>query len=158
MEFTQPLLQLFMREKTTHSSQWLSLHMDKYHCWSIFFGPLLFSIFINDLSEELSTNAKLFADNTSLLSAINDLSEGLSTNAKLFADNTSLFFSIHNSHTCAKDLSKHYDMIQNWAFQWEINFNADPTKQAGKSIFSRKTKKLSHVPLVSNNTNVNQSN
>ena len=134
MEFTQPLLQLFMREKTTHSSQWLSLHMDKYHCWSIFFGPLLFSIFINDLSE------------------------GLSTNAKLFADNTSLFFSIHNSHTCAKDLSKHYDMIQNWAFQWEINFNADPTKQAGKSIFSRKTKKLSHVPLVFNNTNVNQSN
>ena len=103
MEFTQALLQLFMREKTTHSSQWLSLHMDKYHCWSIFFGPLLFSIFINDLSEELSTNAKLFADNTSLLSAINDLSEGLSTNAKLFADNTSLFFSIHNSHTCAKD-------------------------------------------------------
>ena len=170
MEFTQPLVQLFMREKTTHSSQWLSLHMDKYHCWSIFFGPLLFSIFINDLSEELftnaklfadntsllsaindlfegsstnaklfsdntsllsvindlseglSTNAKLFADNTSLLSVINDLSEGLSTNAKLFADNASLFFSIHNSHTCAKDLNKHYDMIQNWAFQWEINF------------------------------------
>ena len=49
-------------------------------------------------------------------------------------------------------------MIQNWAFQWEINFNADPTKQAGKSIFSRKTKKLSQVPLDFNNADVTQSN
>ena len=138
--------------------------MDKYHCWSTYiFGPLLFSIFKNDLSESFSTNAKLFADNTSLLSIINDLSEGLSTNAtlfadntsllsvindlpegpstiaKLFADNTPLFSGIHNSHTFANDLNKDLDMIHNWTFQWEINFNTDPTKQAGKSIFSRKT-------------------
>ena len=35
-------------------------------------GPLLFLIYINDLSEELSTNAKLFADHASLFFVVND--------------------------------------------------------------------------------------
>ena len=35
-------------------------------------GPLLFLIYINDLSEGLSSNAKLFADDTSLFSVIHD--------------------------------------------------------------------------------------
>ena len=48
-------------------------------------------------------------------------------------------------------------MIHNWAFQWKSNFNPDPTKQAQEVIFSRKTKKLPHPPLVFNNTNVTQS-
>ena len=41
----------------------------------------------------------------------NDLSEGLSTNAKLFADNTSLFSVIHNSQTSANDLNKDLEMV-----------------------------------------------
>ena len=48
-------------------------------------------------------------------------------------------------------------MIHNWAFQWKMNFNPDPTKQAQEVIFIRKTKKLPHPPLVFNNTNVTQS-
>ena len=48
-------------------------------------------------------------------------------------------------------------MIHNWAFQWKMNFNSDATKQAQEVIFSRKTKKLPHPPLVFNNTNVTQS-
>ena len=39
----------------------------------------------------------------------------------------------------------------------EIEFNPDPTKQAQEVIFSRKTKKLPHLPLVFNNTNVTKS-
>ena len=35
-------------------------------------GPLLFLIYINDLSEGLPSNAKLFADDTSLFSVIHD--------------------------------------------------------------------------------------
>ena len=38
-----------------------------------------------------------------------------------------------------------------------MNFNPDGTKQAQEVIFSRKTKKLPHPPLVFNNTNVTQS-
>ena len=36
-------------------------------------GPLLFFIYINDLAESLSSNAKLFADDTSLFSVIRDI-------------------------------------------------------------------------------------
>ena len=36
-------------------------------------GPLLFLIYINDLAENLSSNPKLFADDTSLFSAVRDL-------------------------------------------------------------------------------------
>ena len=88
---------------------------------------------------------------------INDLSEGLSTNATLFANNTSLFSVIHDSQASANVLNKGLELIHNWAFQWKINFNPDPTKQAQEVIFSRKTKKLPHPPLVFNKTNVTQS-
>ena len=33
-------------------------------------GPLLFSIYINDLSENLASNPKLFPDDTSLFSLV----------------------------------------------------------------------------------------
>ena len=36
-------------------------------------GPLLFLIYINDLAENLSSNPKLFADDTSLFSEVDDL-------------------------------------------------------------------------------------
>ena len=36
-------------------------------------GPLLFLIYINDLSSGVSSNCKLFADNASLLSVVNDI-------------------------------------------------------------------------------------
>ena len=41
-------------------------------------GPLLFLIYINDLSDNLSSNVKLFSEDTSLFSVIHDinLSEG----------------------------------------------------------------------------------
>ena len=40
--------------------------------WGFILGPLLFLVYINDLTEGLSTNAKLFADDTSLLSVSHD--------------------------------------------------------------------------------------
>ena len=88
---------------------------------------------------------------------INDLTEGLTTNVKLFADDTSLFSVVHDTQTSANDLNEGLKIINDWAFQWKMNFNPDPTKQAHEVIFSRKTKEIYHPPLVFNNTNVSQS-
>ena len=43
---------------------------------------------------------------SSFLMYINDLTEGLTTNAKLFADDTSLFSVAHDTQTSANDLNK----------------------------------------------------
>ena len=75
----------------------------------------------------------------------------------LSANDTSLFSVIYDSQTSANVLNKASERLQNWAFQWKMNLNPDPTKQAQEVIFSRKIKKLPHLPLVFNNTNVTQS-
>ena len=88
---------------------------------------------------------------------INDLTEGLKTNVKLFADHTSLFSVVHDTQASANDLNKDLEIINNWAFQWKMNFNPDPAKQAHEVIFSRKAKEIYHPPLVFNNNSVSQS-
>ena len=69
-------------------------------------GPLLFLVYINALSGDLSSKAKLFADDTSLFSVTHDI-----TTSKNEVNN---------------DLKK----ISDWAFQWKVSFNPDPSKQA----------------------------
>ena len=69
-------------------------------------GPLLFLIYITDLSGDLSTTGKLFADDMSLFSII------------------------HNANTSGSHLNSDLSKISTWAFQWKISFNPDPSKQA----------------------------
>ena len=86
---------------------------------------------------------------------INDLADGLSSNAKLFADDTSLFSVVHNANTTAKELNNDLVKISRWAYQWKMSFNPDPSKQAQEVIFIKK-KKQYHPPLVFNNNNVSE--
>ena len=67
---------------------------------------------------------------------INDLASGLSSKAKLFADNTSFFNVVHEISTSANELNNDLKKVSNWAFQWKMSFNPDPSKQAQEVIFS----------------------
>ena len=75
------------------------------------------------------------------LTYINDLSDDLSTTAKLFADDTSRFSIVQNANTSASHLNSYLSKISNWAFQWKMSFNPDPSKQAQEVIFTRKIQK-----------------
>ena len=57
---------------------------------------------------------------------INDLSDGLTSNPKLFAGDTSLFSVVQNINSTANDLNSDLIKISNWAFQWKMRFNPDP--------------------------------
>ena len=50
------------------------------------------------------------------------------------------------------DLNK----IRNWANQWKMNSNPDPSKQAQEFIFSRKFQKINHNPVYFNQNSVQQ--
>ena len=60
---------------------------------------------------------------------VNDLTDNLTFNAKLFADDTSLFLVVHNVNT-AKELNDDLKKVNDWDFQRKMSFNPDLTKQA----------------------------
>ena len=60
---------------------------------------------------------------------INDFSDDLTSNPKLFADDTSLFSVVQNINLTTTDLNSDLSKISHWAFQWKMNFNPDPNKQ-----------------------------
>ena len=66
---------------------------------------------------------------------VNDLSEGLSTNVQLFVADKCLFSVIHDRQTSANDLNKDLEMMENWAFQSKMILNLDPTQQVQEVIF-----------------------
>ena len=111
-----------------HVSSWKSINAEVPQVFIL--GPLLFLIYINDLTE------------------------GDTTNAKLFADDASLFSVVYDTQTSANDLNKDLKLINNWAFQWKMNFNPDLNKQAHEVIFSQE---INHLPFVFSKTSVSQS-
>ena len=77
-------------------------------------GPLLFLVYINDIAQVISSDIKIFADDT----FIYRLADSDST-TKLNAD-----------------LAK----ITDWAWQWKFQFNPSLDKQAVEVLFSNKKK------------------
>ena len=55
---------------------------------------------------------------------------------RLFADDTSLFSVVQNMTKSANELNNNLAKISTWVFQWKMNFNPDPNKQAQEVIFS----------------------
>ena len=92
------------KQRFVHNSSWTNVHAGVPQ--GSLLGSLLFLIYINDLSDNLTSCSKSFADDTSLFSVVHDVN----TFAKEFSD----------------DLKK----VNDWAFQWKIGFNPGPSKQA----------------------------
>ena len=69
---------------------------------------------------------------------VNDLSTGLSSNPRFFADYTSLFSVAFDRNTSANELNNDLLKIRSWAYQWKMSFNPDTSKQSQEVIFSRK--------------------
>ena len=100
-----------------------------------------------------------FNSQTATFLNIYDLSENLVSNPKLFADDTSLYSVIFDKGLSAKNLNDDLinNRINNRAFQWKMNLNPDPNKQAQEVLFSRKIQKSSQPSLIFNNNIVTQS-
>ena len=79
-------------------------------------GPFLFLVYINDLSNELKSSAKLFADDTSFFTIVKDKNES------------------------ANILNNDLLLISKWAYNWKMLFNPNPSKPAQEVLFSTKKK------------------
>ena len=89
-------------------------------------GPLLFLIYINDLEGNIKSNIKFFADDTMLFSIVKD------------------------PVISANDLNHDLDIIQQWAYQWKMEFNPNPTRQATEVSFSCRKTSPNHPQLIFN--------
>ena len=86
-------------------------------------GPLLFLVYINDLTDNILCDMRLFADDSSLFTCVKGVD---ATHEKLVND---------------------LETVTSWAYQWKMVFNPDITKQAIEVIFSCKTNKPEHPEL-----------
>ena len=87
-------------------------------------SPLLFLIYINDLERNIKSNIKFFADDTMLFSIVKDPT------------------------ISASDLNHDLNII----YQWKMEFNPDPNKQATAALFSCKKSSPNHPKLIFNGT------
>ena len=85
-----------------------------------------------------------------LLALIFDLSDNISSEAKLIADDTSVFTVVYHAYKLNKDL----EVISKWAQQWKLRFNSDKNKQAIQVIFSQKKDVVIHPSVFFNGSDV----
>ena len=95
-------------------------------------GPLLFLICINDLTDNISSDMRLFANDSSLCTCVKGATQ--------------------THHKLLKDMQT----VTLWAYRWKMVFNPDITKQAIEVIFSCKNKTPAHPDLTFNGVPVSR--
>ena len=81
---------------------------------------------------------------------INDLEVGIKSKVKFFADDTMIYSVVHNPTQTASDLNHDLEIISQWAHQWKMSFNPEPSKQAVEILFPQEMIKVTHPPLFFN--------
>ena len=82
---------------------------------------------------------------------INDLPEEIISKIKIFADDSSLFSLILDQIRCSIELNNDMIKIAEWAHQWKMSFNPDPTKQAVEVYFTRRLTQANPPDIFFNN-------
>ena len=80
------------------------------------------------------------------------LLDNLESNVKLFADDTSMFSVVRDPIKTLQKLNNDLDKVSPWANKWKMYFNPDPPKQAQEVIFWRKINNVYHLPLLFDNS------
>ena len=78
-------------------------------------GPLLFLVYINDLTTDLKCNVKLFADDKSLFTVVQD------------------------TYSAASDRNHDLELICRWAHNWRMSFNLIAHRQVVELFLQQKT-------------------
>ena len=86
-----------------------------------------------------------------LLFYINVLETNSRSNLKFFAD-IMLFSIVKDPVISANKLNHDLNIIHQWAHQWKMEFNLDPTKQAFEVLFSCTKSSPNHPQLIFNGT------
>ena len=118
---------LLITKKTEGNTSWVFLRLGLYPrrgSSGLCLGPLLFLIYINDIVNDIGSNIRLFADDTSLYIVVTDPD----TSAELLTS----------------DLVK----IEDWAEKWLVTFQPPKTNSL---VISRKVNKPAHPPLFMQN-------
>ena len=89
---------------------------------------------------------------------INDLHDGINSLCEILADDTSLFSKVYDIHKSASKLNDDLEKISYWAYQWTMQVNLDPNKQANEVIFSHKTSSnnFSHLSIKFNRIDISE--
>ena len=93
-------------------------------------GPLLFLVYINDITSDLSSDCFLFADDTSMLEIVNETPE-----------------------KSAVKLNNDLSTISKWSQQWLVTMNASKTRTI---TFTVKKKKAFHPTLRMNGKTIDE--
>ena len=82
------------------------------------------------------------------------LESNIKSNIEFFADDTMLFSIVKDPVISASDLNHDLDMIYQWAHQWKMEFNPDPSKQASEVLVPCKKISVNHPQLTFNGSAV----
>ena len=73
---------------------------------------------------------------------INDLVDGVQSDIKLFADDTSIFSAVKDKDEATESLNQDLERVRLWAWQWKMQFNCDKKEEV---IFPVKRSKTEHT-------------